>query len=212
MNRRRFGSSIGLAAVLVGAVGCSSAQIAASPTRTGTPTSSASNASPSPGRTDSPKPTPSSKASAPSSQLTVIRVPGYTYTDLPDQLKGTIDALDASGLVSATAARGVKDGSGNLVAAIILARYNPKLTVLLEKKSTSKILDGAVTGIKALVPGKTEVRTYQRSGVQVRVIRTTNVSTAVCYRRGGLLTQVTGPTPTVILNFLSAYLAAATKS
>lgn len=106
----------------------------------------------------------------------------------------------------------MQDGSGNLVATIILARYNPKLTVLMEKQSTSKILDGAVTGIKATITGKTTATTYTRSGVQVRVIRTPDMSTAIAYRRGGLLIQVTGPTSTKVLNFMGAYLKAGAKS
>jgi len=121
------------------------------------------------------------------------------------------EGLDASGMVTSTVGRGVKDGSGTEVGAIILFQYNPKLTVLLDKTAPSKILDGAVNDAKANIPGKPTVTAHVLSGSHVRLVQSASISMAVAYKQGGQLIEVIGPSPTPVLNFTGAYLAAAVK-
>ncbi|HEY5246880.1 MAG TPA: hypothetical protein VIJ15_00315 [Dermatophilaceae bacterium] len=135
-------------------------------------------------------------------------VPGYTYGEPPATLKQSSEAMDASGMFTSTVVRGVKDGSGTEVAAIILMQYNPKMTVLLDKKSPSKILDGGVMGLKASIPGKMTVTSQVLSGTPVRLVKGADVSFAIVYKHGGELIQVAGPKAAPVLKFTGAYLAA----
>jgi len=138
----------------------------------------------------------------------VISVPGYTYGTPPAQLRQAAETMGATGMVTSTVGRGVKDASGTEVGAIMLMQYNPKLTVLLDKKSISQILGGAVTGMKGMTPGKMTVTSHVLSGSPVRLLRGREVSVAIVYSRGGHLTQVIGPAPAPVLKFTAAYLAA----
>jgi hypothetical protein len=162
--RGRFVWAVGLVALLSGTVGCSAASVSTAPTKT--------SASPS---TSVPTLSASSTPSAQASALTVISVPGYTYTDPPAEVKQMAEGLDASGMVTSTVGRGVKDGSGTEVGAIILFQYNPKLTVLLDKTAPSKILDGAVNDAKANIPGKPTVTAHVLSGSHVRLVQSASI-------------------------------------
>jgi hypothetical protein len=116
--------------------------------------------------------------------------------------------LDASGMVSAVVGRGVKDRSGAIVAAIVLSQYNPKLTVLLNKRTVGQVLAGAVKGANAFAPGKDTVTSRVLSGNQVRLFQTASVSMAMAYKPGGKLIEVIGPAPGPVLGVTAAYLAA----
>jgi len=116
--------------------------------------------------------------------------------------------MGATGMVTSTVGRGVKDASGTEVGAIMLMQYNPKLTALLDKQSVSKILRGAVAGAQGMIPGKETVTSHVLSGIPVRLLRGKEVSIAIVYTRGGHLMQVIGPEPDPVLTFTGAYLAA----
>jgi hypothetical protein len=141
----------------------------------------------------------------------VVTVPGYTYSEAPAQLDKAFEAMSATGMVSSTIGRSVKEDSGAEVGAVVLMQYNPKLTALLDKKSPGKILDGAVLGAKAMVPGKTTVTSKVLSGSPVRVVQGDQVSLVVFYKHGGQLVQVIGPAPAPLLAFAGAYLAASAE-
>ncbi|MDQ1483234.1 MAG: hypothetical protein QOF35_1310 [Actinomycetota bacterium] len=111
-------------------------------------------------------------------------------------------------MVSAVVGSAVKDRSGALVAAIVLAQYNPKLTVLLKKRTVDQVLAGAVQGAKASAPGKATVTSRVFSGSQVRLVHTAAMSMAVSYKPGGKLIEVLGPAPAPVLRVIAAYLAA----
>jgi len=111
-------------------------------------------------------------------------------------------------MVSSVRSRGVRDRSGALVGAIVVVQYNPKLTVLLKKRTTSQILAGAVMGAKAFAPGKATVTSRVISGNQVRLIRTASASVAITYKTGGKLVQIFGSSSATVLRVASAYLEA----
>jgi ABC-type Fe3+-hydroxamate transport system substrate-binding protein len=150
----------------------------------------------------------SGKPSAAAAGLTVIRVPGYTYTAPPAELKRIADGMDATGMVTSVVGRGVKDGSGTRVGAIMLTQYNPKLTVLMDKKPASELLTDAVKGIKAFTPGKVTVTDRVLSGTPVRLVQDASTSMAMVYLHGGKLIEVRGPNPAEVLRFTGAYLKA----
>jgi hypothetical protein len=141
----------------------------------------------------------------------VIGVPGYTYTTLPAQLQQMSNLVHATGMVTSVAGRGVKDGSGTDVAAIMLLQYNPNMTALLEKRTVNQILDGAAKGAQAFTTGKTTVTTHVLSGRQMRLVQHASQSMGVAYQHGGVLIEVYGPTPASVLSFTSAYLAASSN-
>jgi hypothetical protein len=190
-------SPVGVVALLLGVVGCSPASVSTAPTQTATSPSSSSST-----------PFASSTPSADAAGLTVIPIPGYTYTTLPAQMKKMADAMDATGMVTSVVGRGVQDGSGTKVAAIMLMQYNPKLTVLIDKRPTSQILDGAAKGARAFTTDKTTVTAHVLSGSQVRLVQTASLSMLVSYKHGGLLIEVFGPSPASVLSFTGAYLRA----
>jgi hypothetical protein len=140
--------------------------------------------------------------------LTVIRVPGYGYTALPPELKPMTDGMDATGMVTSVVGRGITDGSDARIGAIVLMQYNPKLTVLMDKKSVSELLAGGVKGVQGLTPGKTTVTDHVLSGNQVRLIKSASTSMAMAYIHGGQLIEVMGPTSANVLKFTGAYLLA----
>jgi hypothetical protein len=123
-------------------------------------------------------------------------------------MKKMSDAMDASGMVTSIVGRGVQDLSGTDVAAIMLMQYNPKLTVLIDKRPTSQILDGAAKGAKAFTTAKATVTAHVLSGSQVRLVQTATLSMTFSYRHGGVLMEVFGPTPASVLRFTGAYLSA----
>jgi hypothetical protein len=141
-------------------------------------------------------------------ELTVIRVPRYSYTALPAELKQMADGMVTTGMVTSSVGRGVKDSSGTEAAAIILFQYNPKLTALMDKTTPSKILDGAVKGARAFTSGRTTVTDQVLSGIQVRLVKSTSTSMAMVYIHGGELIEVFGPAPAAVLSFTDAYLLA----
>jgi len=138
----------------------------------------------------------------------VIKVPGYTYGQPPADFKQTVEAMDATGMFTATVARSVTDTSGTEVAAIVLFQYNPKPTVFLDKKGTSRVLSDAVAGMNGQYAGKTTVTSHVLFGSQVRLLHGKEVSIAVTYKRGGQMTQVFGQAPAPVLKFTTAYLTA----
>gem|GEM_PF-3374907 len=151
-------------------------------------------------------PSASSTTSAAAAGLSVIDVPRYSYTALPAELRQMADGMVTTGMVTSTVGYGVKDSSGTEVAAIILFQYNPKLTVLEDKTTPSKILDGAVKGVKAFTPGSTTVTDHVLSGIQVRLIKSASTSMAMAYIHGGQMIEVFGQTPAAALSFTGAYL------
>jgi hypothetical protein len=153
-------------------------------------------------------PSASSTTSAAAAGLTVIRVPAYSYTALPPQLKPMADGMDATGMVTSVVGRGVKDGSGTQIAAILLMQYNPKLTVLMDKRPASELLAGGVKAVQGFIPGKATVTDHVLSGSQVRLVQSASTSMAMVYIHGGELIEVIGPTPADVLNFTGAYLVA----
>jgi hypothetical protein len=136
----------------------------------------------------------------------VIPVPRYSYTALPAELKQIADGMVTTGMVTSTVGRGVKDASGTEVAAIIVFQYNPKLTVLMDKTTPSKILDGAVKGARAFIPGRTTVTAHMLSGSEVRLVQAASTSIAVSYKHGGQMIEVFGQTTATVLSFSGAYL------
>jgi len=119
-----------------------------------------------------------------------------------------VSNLEATGMVSSVVGNGVADSSGNVVAALVLAQYNPKLTVLLDKQSPTKILGGAVKGAQAFSTGRSTVTNHVLHHTQVRLIQSAQISVAVSYQKGGMLIEVLGPTPAAVLAFMNAYLGA----
>lgn len=158
----------------------------------------------------SPNPsTPSaSTRSAIRQELTVIRVPRYSYTALPPELKPMTDGLDATGMVTSVVGRGITDGSGAHIAAIVLMQYNPKLTAIMDKRPVSQLLAGGVKGAQGFTPGKTTVTDHVLSGNQVRLVHSASTSLAMVYIHGGELIEVIGATPEAVLSFTGAYLLA----
>jgi len=136
-----------------------------------------------------------------------MSVPGYTYGAPPASFKETIQTLDATGMVTAVASRGVKEASGTEVGAIMLMKYNPKLTVMLDAKDPGKLLDGSAAGSKAQIPGKSTVTTRVLFGTEVRLIESDKLAVVIAYQRGGRLIQVMGPTTLPVIKFAGAYLA-----
>lgn len=189
----------GLVSLLFGVAGCSSAPVSATPT----PTQTTASASPS----TSPVPAPSTPSAKAAGQ-TLIPIQGYTYTTAPAEIRQMLAGLDATGMVTSVG-RGVKDSSGAVVAAIVLAQYNPKLTALMKKMTVSQILAGAVKGGKAFGTGKATVTSLVLSGNQVRLLQTSSTVMAVAYKPGGMLIEVFGGVPASVLRVAAAYLAAA---
>ncbi len=186
-----------LGSLLFGVVGCAAAPISTTPAQTAASPSSI--------------PSPASASSTPSAEaagLTLFPIAGYTYTTPPAAIRQMTVGLDASGMVSAVVGRGVKDRSGAIVAAIVLSQYNPKLTVLLNKRTVGQVLAGAVKGANAFAPGKDTVTSRVLSGNQVRLFQTASVSMAMAYKPGGKLIEVMGPAPGPVLGVTAAYLAA----
>jgi hypothetical protein len=146
--------------------------------------------------------------SAAAAGLTVIRVPKYSYTALPPELKPMTDGLDATGMVTSVVGRGITDGSGARIAAIVLMKYNPKLTALMDKRPVSQLLAGGVKGAQGFIPGKSTVTDHVLSGNQVRLIHSASASMAMVYIHGGELIEVFGPTSEGVLSFTGAYLLA----
>jgi hypothetical protein len=146
--------------------------------------------------------------SAAAAGLTVIRVPKYSYTALPPELKPMTDGLDATGMVTSVVGRGITDGSGAHIAAIVLMKYNPKLTALMDKRPVSELLAGGVKGAQGFIPGKSTVTDHVLSGNQVRLVHSASASMAMVYIHGGELIEVFGPTREAVLSFTGAYLLA----
>ncbi len=146
--------------------------------------------------------------SAAAAGLTVIRVPGYSYTALPPELKPMTDGLDATGMVASVVGRGITNSSGARIAAIVLVQYNPKLAALMDKRPVSALLAGGVKGAQGFIPGKTTVTDHVLSGNQVRLVHSASTSLAMAYKHGGELIEVIGPTPEAVLSFTGAYLLA----
>ena len=103
--------------------------------------------------------------------------------------------------------RGVEDESGTNVATFVLAQYNPKLTVIGDRKNPNEILDPIVQKLKNQYPGKVSFATYVLSGTPVRLAQVGTFSIAFAYKHGGQMMIVTGAAPSP-LNFTRAYLAA----
>lgn len=185
--RGRFAMATGLVSLLFGVAGCASAPVSETPAQTIAPANA---------------------ASAKAAGHTLIPIQGYTYTTAPAGIRQMTAGLDATGMVSSVVGRGVKDSSGAVVAAIVLAQYNPKLTALLKKASISQVLAGAVKGAKAFGKGKATVTSLVLSGNQVRLLRTSSVSFAVAYKPGGLLIEILGGAPGPVIKVATAYLAA----
>jgi len=155
-----------------------------------------------------PSTTSASTTTAIGQELTVIPVPKYSYTALPPELKPMTDGLDATGMVTSVVGRGIKDGSGTRIAAIVIMQYNPKLTALMDKKPVSELLASGVKGVQGFIPGKTTVTNHVLSGNQVRLVHSASTSLAMVYIHGGELIEVIGATPEAVLNFTGAYLLA----
>lgn len=117
-------------------------------------------------------------------------------------------ALDATGMVTSFAARGVRDSNGAEVGAIIVSQYNPKLTVMLDKLSPKQLSDATLKMAKAMIPGNPTVTTQVRSGVRVLLVQDPEAAMTVVYKPGGHLIEVAGPKPGPVLDFTTAYLAA----
>jgi hypothetical protein len=197
--RGRYAWAFGVVALFFAVVGCSATSVSTTPTpAVGSPSSIG------------PTPSASRTASADAVGLALVPVPGYTYTDPPAELKQAADGLDATGMVTSTVGRGVQDGSGAKVGAIMLAQYNPKLTVILDQQTPSQNLDPLTKAFEGQ-PGKT-VTTHVLSGNQVRLLQGADASIAFAYRHGGVLIEVIGVTPARALSFTGAYLAASANS
>lgn len=158
----------------------------------------------------SPNPSTPSASTTPAigQEPTVLRVPRYNYTALPPELKPMTDGLDATGMVTSVVGRGITDGSGARIAAIVLLQYNPKLTAIMDKRPVSDLLAGGVKGAQGFIPGKTTVTDHVLSGNQVRLVHSASTSLAMVYLHGGELIEVIGATPEAVLSFTGAYLLA----
>jgi hypothetical protein len=187
--------AVGLVALLSGVVGCAAIPVATAPGHTAA----------SPG-TSRPIPTASSTLPSDAGGVTVLAVPGYTYTAAPDDLKLANTGLGTPGMVTMVS-RTVQDESGTDVATFVLAQYNPKLTVIADRKDPNEILDPIVQKLKDQLPGKITFTTHVLSGTPVRLAQVGTLSIAYAYKHGGQMMIVTGAAPSP-LNFTRAYLVA----
>lgn len=155
---------------------------------------------------------PSASASAPSvtpsSSTAALIKPapkGYTYTTVPGEFSTLTSTMLKTGMVTAGEAQGVNDSSGSLVAVIVAFQYNPALTESLDKAATDTVLDGAVKGVKAFVPGEVTTVDASYNGTVARMISSKDMTVAVAYERGGRLIEVFGPDKKSLDEFLTAY-------
>lgn len=191
--RARLVGVIGVVALLLGVVGCSAASVSTTPTQTAV--------SPSPSKSVS-VPLASSANTA---GVTLIPVPGYTYIAIPAQVKLPFGLMNITTGSFTVVGRGVDNASGTLIGMIALWQYNPRLTVIMDKRTPSQMLDVLS---KPFMSRNAIITDQVLSGSQVRLVRTASASQVVVYMHGGELIAVIAQTSPQALNFMSAYLTA----
>jgi hypothetical protein len=189
--RARLVGVIGVVALLLGVVGCSAASVSTTPTQTAV------------------SPSPSKSVSVPSSAntagVTLIPVPGYTYIAIPAQVKLPFGLMNITTGSFTVVGRGVDNASGTLIGMIALWQYNPRLTLIMDKRTPSQMLDVLS---KPFMSRNAIITDQVLSGSKVRLVRTASASQVVVYMHGGELIAVIALTSPQALNFMSAYLTA----
>ena len=187
--------------LVVGLAGCASATSVASPAAT-PKTTSAAPASPTP----TPSATPSGTGEA-TPEPVLATVPGYTYVEVQGAFSSLGEQLKGTGLITAVAAKSVKDAAGKDVAAIFLAQYNPKLSATIDVAPIGQVLDGAAKGAQAFTKEPGKISNQVLAGVPARLFQTKSLSVLVAYKKGGVLVEIFGPNAAELLKFGNAYFA-----
>ena len=139
--------------------------------------------------------------------MAVPAVKGYVYVALPAEFGPTTQSLLQTGLIAGVDGRGVqKTAGGDLVAAVIVAKYRPGIAIETDKVPVATVLDGMANSAKAVAGATAKVTASTIGGVPVRLVQGEALSVLVGYKKGGTVIQVYGPTAANVTAFASGFL------
>jgi hypothetical protein len=156
-----------------------------------------------------PTPTPSAAPSVAAGAITIVDVPGYKYAALTAELQPILTTMKSTALISGADGREVLSGTGEDIAAVVVAQYNASMVPGLDAEPSAQILDGAAAGAKAAGGVNGKVSDGVVGGVHYRLIVGSQITFAVAYRKGGQIVEVLGPDQATVVPFMKAYLTAA---
>lgn len=199
----RTAAVVAAGALILGTAACSSGTNQSQAAGSASPTASSSGPSPSDSAT-APSGSPSPSATK---AVSIPKLAGYTYGDVPSVFATIGNGFTSSGTVDGVATRGVYKGK-ELVAVVLVADYTDEVTKAMDAVPGTTIASAVASAKSGLGDGVKETK-IDVDGVPVELLTSKeNLSVAIAYVPGGTLVQVYGPTTSAVKDVASKLVGA----